>query len=227
MKAGEVIVYVEGPSDRLAMEALLGPLLQQKRKEGVVIKFFPAPPGHNKESVITKVPQTAVNIIRSDKYSIVVAMPDLYPRDQPLPHETFDELKVLILNKFDNALRDKSAEDDIRLKDHFKVFCFKYDLEALILASEKALKSRLGVDRLNITWSEHVEDQDHDHPPKRIIERLFKEHGETYQGTEDAPLILGESDYQDIAEKCPQCFKPFVEFLTGLQPISYHNHLAD
>ena len=25
----------------------------------------------------------------------------------------------------------------------------------------------------------------------------------------------------DIADKCPQCFKPFVDFLTNLQPMSY------
>ena len=32
MKAGEVIIYMEGPSDRAAIEALLAPLLQQKRQ---------------------------------------------------------------------------------------------------------------------------------------------------------------------------------------------------
>jgi len=39
MKVGKVIVYVEGPSDQAAMEALLAPLLQQKLQEGVVISF--------------------------------------------------------------------------------------------------------------------------------------------------------------------------------------------
>ena len=33
----KVIVYVEGPSDKLAMEALLRPLLERKRGNGVSI----------------------------------------------------------------------------------------------------------------------------------------------------------------------------------------------
>ena len=224
MKVGEVIVYVEGPSDKLAMEALLEPLLQQKRREGVVVRFVEAAPkGDKKKAVLMKVPRIAVHFIHNTTHSIVVAMPDLYPKNKGFPHETVDELETGILKNFNDALQRKGAGDDIRLKDRFRVFCFKYDLEALILASGKALRSRLGLDRLNATWSEHVEDQDHDNPPKQIIKKLFKEYGETHQDTEDAPLILGESDYQDISDKCPQCFKPFVEFLTDLQPVSYHN----
>lgn len=227
MKAGEVIVYVEGPSDKLAMEALLDSLLQQRRREGLVIRFFEAPKGDKKVSVLTKVPRMAVDIIRNSEHSIVVPMPDLYPKNKGFPHETVDELKAGILRNFNDALHRKGFGDDNRIGDRFKVFCFKYDLEALILAAEKALKSRLGLDRLNVTWSEHVEDQDHDNPPKRIVEKLFEEHGETYQDTEDAPLILGESDYRDTASKCPQCFKPFVEFLSNLQLVSYHNQFDD
>ena len=45
MRVGEVIVYVEGRSDRLAMEVLLKPLLQQKIQKGVAIRFFEAPKG--------------------------------------------------------------------------------------------------------------------------------------------------------------------------------------
>ena len=221
MKAAEVIVYLEGPSDKNAMEALLVPLLQQKQKEGVTIKFFEAPKGDKKESVLIKVPRRAVDIIRNRRNSVVVAMPDLYPRDKGFKHETFDELKAGILKNFDDALQSKGATDDARLKECFTVFCFKYDLEALILASEEALRKRLDTERLKITWQIPVEDQNHNDPPKRIIEKLFEEHGESYQGTDDAPLILGQSNYLDIASKCPQCFKPFVEFLTNLQPTSY------
>lgn len=225
MRAGEVIVYVEGPSDRLAMEALLQPLIQQKQQDGVIIKFFPAPLGHNKESVITKVPRTAVNVICNNRNSIVVAMPDLYPRDVVFEHETFDEMKAGMLERFDQAFQNASQhrELDDRLKEHFKVFCFKYDLEALVLASEEALKTRLGVDHLDVTWQKPVEDQDHSNPPKGIVEELFEKHGQSYQSTLDARSILGASDYRDIAEKCPQCFKPFVEFLSSLEPAKYNS----
>jgi hypothetical protein len=98
------------------------------------------------------------------------------------------------------------------------VFCFKYDLEALILAAEEALKDRLGAKSLSVTWRIPVEDQNHNCPPKHIVEELFTKHGKRYQGTVDAPLILGASKYQDIAERCFQCFKPFVQFLASLFP---------
>jgi phenylpyruvate tautomerase PptA (4-oxalocrotonate tautomerase family) len=225
MRAGEVIVYVEGPSDRLAMEALLQPLIQQKYQDGVIIKFFPAPLGHNKESVITKVPRTAVNVIRNNRNSIVIAMPDLYPRDVIFEHETFDEMEAGILEIFDQAFQVASQhrELDDRLREHFRVFCFKYDLEALILASEKALRNRLGVDHLDVTWRIPVEDQDHSNPPKGIVEQLFEKHGQRYQNTVDARSIMGASDYRDIAKECPQCFKPFVEFLSSLEPVECHS----
>jgi hypothetical protein len=40
-----VVVYVEGPSDKAAMTALLAPLLEQKRKKGIAIDFFESPTG--------------------------------------------------------------------------------------------------------------------------------------------------------------------------------------
>ena len=46
-----VIVYVEGPSDKAAMNALLEPLLEQKRQEGISIEFFKTPAGDRKASV--------------------------------------------------------------------------------------------------------------------------------------------------------------------------------
>ena len=224
MKAAEVIVYVEGPSDKLAMEALLEPLLKQKRQAGVIIKFFEAPKGDKKESILMKVPRTAVNIVRHCPDSIVVAMPDLYPKNKGFKHKTFDELEAGILERFDKALQDSTFEDKIRPKERFKVFCFKHDLEALILASEEALKSQLGVSHLKVPWQQTpVEDLDHDHPPKKIVEELFRKHGKRYKNTVHARSILEKSDYRNIAEKCSQCFKPFVEFLTELQPIGYHD----
>jgi hypothetical protein len=61
-----VVVYVEGPSDRAAMLALLGPLLEQKRQKGVKVDFFESPEGDKKTSVLTKVPKRAAAIVRND-----------------------------------------------------------------------------------------------------------------------------------------------------------------
>lgn len=99
------------------------------------------------------------------------------------------------------------------------MFCYKHDLEALVLASENQLRNRLGLRKdqnFLISWTIPVEDQNHDQPPSRIVERLFKAYNKTYRKTVDSALILGQTNYQDIVERCPQCFKPFVEFLENL-----------
>lgn len=210
-----VLVYVEGPSDKASMQALLGPIIDQKKQKGIAINFFDAPAGDKKESVLTKVPKKAVNIVLNDPHCIVVAMPDLYPRNKAFPHETFEELKTGILRNFESALKDKNI-NDARLSERFKVFCFKHDLEALLLASGIALQQRLESNSLRIIWKTPVEDQNHGNPPKRIVERLFEEQQKNYRDTVDAPMILKNCDYREIASHCPQCFKPFVEFLEGL-----------
>jgi hypothetical protein len=209
---------MEGPSDKAAMRSMLEPLIEQKKQQGVTIEFFDSPNGDRKVVVLTKIPRKAVNIILNDPSAIVVAMPDLYPRNKAFPHETFEELASGILKNFDDALRTKTGNVDARLKERFRVFCFKHDLEALILASEESLKRRLETHSLRVTWRVPVEDQNHNHPPKRIVEDLFQQYGKRYKETVDAPLILAGSNYLEVADRCPQCFKPFVEFLQGLQP---------
>lgn len=211
-----VIVYVEGASDKLAMEALLDRLIQRKSAEGVSIRFIEAPPGDKKQVLLQKVPLRAVNIIRHDPHAVVAIVPDLYPKNRGFAHETYAELRKGILSNFEQALIEKGFTDDERLRERFAVFCFKHDLEALILAAEEALALRLGIDALAVTWRLPVEDQNHDKPPKWVVEELFKQHGQRYIETTDAPLILGLCDYQDIADACPQCFAPFVRFLESL-----------
>ena len=66
------------------------------------------------------------------------------------------------------------------------------------------------------TWTIPVEDQNHDIPPKKIVEEIFKKYGKSYKESVDAPIILANARYQDIAELCPQAFKPFVQFLENL-----------
>jgi hypothetical protein len=77
----KVMIYVEGPSDKAAMEALLMSLIELKRKQGITIEFFDAPSGDKKASVLTKVPIKAVNMIMNDPSAMVIALPDLYPRN--------------------------------------------------------------------------------------------------------------------------------------------------
>ena len=208
-----VIVYVEGASDKLAMYALLRPLIETKRQAGISIDFVEAPAGDKKKSVLTKVPRRAASIVANDPNAIVVAMPDLYPKNKAFPHETAEQLVAGVRNAFTQSLTLKTGGMVASHQDRFKVFCFKHDMEALILASEENLQSRLQTRNLKREWRLPVEDQNHDFPPKRIAERLFQRSNKRYKDTVDAPVILASSDYGTVAERCPQCFRPFVEFL--------------
>lgn len=207
-----VIVYVEGPSDRLAMQELLADLLARLQESGIEVKFIPS---DNKKSLMLKTPGKAVNILQNDPRSVVIALPDLYPPNQGFDHLTFAELTHALQSEFKRELARKSINDD-RLYQRFYVFCFKHDLEALILAAENQLASRLGVSFLECTWRKPVEDQNHNLPPKRIVEQLFDSYSSRYKDTVDAPLILGAANYRDITAACPQCFKPFVDYLESL-----------
>jgi len=211
-----VIIYVEGPSDKLAMLALLRPLIESKRQEGILIDFVETPAGDRKKSVLTKVPRRAASIIANDPDAIVVALPDLYPKNKAFPHETVAELVAGIQRAFLQSLTLKTSSTINTCQDRFRVFCFKHDMEALVLASEENLRSRLQIANLRRVWRVPVEDQNHNLPPKRVVEGLFQHCRKRYRDTVDAPVILGSSNYGTIAERCPQCFKPFVNFLSSL-----------
>jgi hypothetical protein len=146
---------------------------------------------------------------------VVAVLPDLYPKNVGFPHETPEQLYAGTMAVFDKAAAKKRI-DDTRLRERFHVFCFKHDLEALILASEEALKVRLDTNNIGITWKTPVEDQNHNLPPKAIVQKVFCIHGVRYRETADAPVVLGLADLSQVTNACPQCFKPFVEFLKSL-----------
>jgi Domain of unknown function (DUF4276) len=212
----QIVVYVEGPSDKAAMEALLAPLLERLRRGGIAVDFFDAPSGDRKKAVLQKVPEKALNILRNAPDAFVIALPDLYPKNHGFPHVTFEELVAGIRKNFRHAMDRKGVRDE-RLEARFQVFCFKHDLEALVLAAHEALKARLQADDLAVAWTLPVEDVDHGRPPKRVVEEIFASHGQRYKDTVDAPMILGASRYETVAARCPQCFGPFVAFLTGMR----------
>ncbi len=212
----KVLIYVEGPSDKAALGALFRELIELKRAEGIGIDFFEAPRGNKKQKLLTEVPVRAVDILCAQPDSVVVALPDLYPQNVGFPHQTYAELQKGMLQNFRDALSRKNIQDD-RLLERFHIFCLKHDLEVLVLAAKEQLLERLKATKPKVLWTEPVENQNHGNPPKRIVERLFAEHGERYHEAVDASLILARANYQTLAGRCPQCFKPFVEFLESLR----------
>jgi len=79
-----VITYVEGRSDKQALEALLRPLIEQKAHEGVAIQFYEAPPGDKKVSVLRTVPRRPHDDCR--------AVPAMLPAVCPVPGYLFTQL---------------------------------------------------------------------------------------------------------------------------------------
>ncbi|NLL37500.1 MAG: DUF4276 family protein [Fretibacterium sp.] len=212
----EVFVYVEGPSDQLGMRELFAGVIKVAKQKGKTVDFYPL---GGKEPLLNKGPVRAINILRNRPDSYVFLVPDLYPQNKPFPHTTYAELKSALRRKFSEEVQSRGCDD--RLVERFFVHCFKHDLEALILASEEPLLVRLERSKLSQSWAKPVENQNHDKPPKRIVEALFNDVGKKYKDTIDVPWILKRSNLHDLIEKCPQNFKPFVEDLfevLGVKP---------
>ncbi|MBU0733334.1 MAG: DUF4276 family protein [Proteobacteria bacterium] len=207
----EVIVYLEGPSDQIGMRRLLSQPIERGAAKGNMAEFYYM---GGKERLLNNGPRRAVNILRNKPNSWVFLVPDLYPPNKPFPHSSYQEMKSELENRFFSELQRKLC--DKHLRERFRVHCFKYDLEVLLLASESVLMKRLGASELKRSWTTPVEDQDHHQPPKRIVEALFADAGMKYRDTNDVPWILERSDYFDLQHRCPQNFKPFLEDLLAL-----------
>lgn len=85
----------------------------------------------------------------------------------------------------------------------------------MLLAAHEELADHLGIKSIERKWKEIVEDQDHENPPKRVVEKLFEENHGKYQEAVDAPAILAKVDPDKLKKRCCQCFAPFVDFLQG------------
>jgi len=214
----EVIVYVEGRSDQLAMENLLSGLIAEKRLKGIAIKFFEAPRGDKKKRVCFIIPERAVNIVLNKPNTIVIAMPDFYPPCKGINHDTPALMMADIHALFVTAVSKKTDNPPADISDRFKVFCFKHDLESLVLAAHESFNTHLAPCSPPSwdSWTKPVENQNHDTPPKMIVSKLFSECKKRYTETIDTPAILGKADYKTLAERCPQQFSRFVDYLESL-----------
>lgn len=213
----EVIIYVEGPSDKYGMEALLRQVIKIALQKGILINFVPIKGRRGqqgKEPLLNEGPKKAANILINKPNSWVFLVPDLYPPNKPFPHRTYQELKQELEARFSREL--KSKRGDSRLEDRFIVHCFKHDFEALLLAAENPLMKRLSTSSFSVNWEEPVENQNLENPPKRIVERLFVDADKKYKDTIDAPWILERTDYRVLIQQCQQNFKPFIKDLLKL-----------
>ncbi|MFB6280044.1 MAG: DUF4276 family protein [Salinibacter sp.] len=213
----KVLVYVEGASDKLALNSLLEPLIQEKWREGVDIQFFPQ--GGKKDLVSDALIRKALRFLQNESEGRFVILPDLYPPNTGrVDHETAEELIDGLNTRFHEIPSDCDwTVEPTEIENRFRVFCLKYELEALILAAEEALGAHLDTDTFSVTWTREVEDQNHDKPPGDVVKEVFQENGEAYNKKVDPPEILARADYEEIADRCPQQFQPFIQFLSSLE----------
>ena len=213
-----VLVYVEGPSDRAALEALLAPLIRTGQERGVGVRFLAA---GDKGALLRDVARHAADHLSEHPNDWVFALPDLYPMapydGTENAHRSHSELQRLLQGRFTNRASRVGVPD--AALEHFAVYCLKHDLEVLLLAAPDALRGRLNTtDALRGRWHHPVEDQNGDHPPKRIVEALFASYRgkPAYIDTVDAPWILRRANLDSVMSACPQQFAPFVTRLREL-----------
>lgn len=210
----KVLVYVEGQSDKLALNGLLEPLIHEKWRENVDIRFFPR--GGKEDLVSDALIRKALRFLQDKPEGRFVILPDLYPPNMGrVDHETPEELIDGLNVRFRKIASGWNVEPT-EIEDRFRVFCLKYELEALILAAEEALGAHLDTDTFSVTWTREVEDQNHDKPPEEVVREVFQENGAVYTKTVDAPDILEAAEHTEVANRCSQQFRPFVQFLSSL-----------
>lgn len=205
----KVVVYVEGPGGRARLETLLRPLIEAKEAAGVQVAFIPMTRGDRKTALLTHAPVKAANAVLNDPELTVIVLPDLYPANKAFEQATCGELQEGVMLAFRKAVAAKQGRDE-RIAQRFRVFCMIHDLEVLLLAAEEQLVQRCRL--AAVSWTKPVEQQNHDEPPKRIVERLIP----GYSPVVDGPLVLATADYRVISARCPNGFGRFVAFLESV-----------
>lgn len=207
----KVLVYVEGPADRNALDKLLAPIVSEGRRRGVGIRLVPLA---GKSPVLDDSPRKAAEHLAEHPGDWVFALPDLYPMavydGTPNAHRSFAELEQLLMERFLARAKRVGVIEAVRAR--FRVHCLKHDLEVLLLAAADALRQRLRTkDVLRNQWRNPIEDQNDQAPPKRIVEALFERYQKRkYVDTIDAPWILARASLEDVTAACPQHFARFV-----------------
>jgi hypothetical protein len=216
----KVWVYVEGASDRLALEALWEKWRSRLKQRGWGIHVIPL---DDKSRFFRKIGPRAAQQLIADPQDLVVGMPDYYPNQPyngtPYQHQDMGDLIVVQRQLVSDALRQRGADAEANCKRFFPS-ALKHDLEMLLLAACEQLRGHLDVSDQLGNWRHPVEDQNQQTPPKRIVEQLYlqKKH-RRYRDTRDAAAVLGKvSDlrqllYSDAGQlECP-VFKGTLDWI--------------
>lgn len=191
----KVWVFVEGESDRIALNALWASWQTRLGKSGWGIQIHPL---EDKSRYFRKIGHRAAEKMVNDDQDLVIGLPDLYPNGEyshtEFKHDDLSELKSVQTRLVRDALQTvfnlppKNAEATLA---RFFPSALKHDLEALLLAAVDELRQALGTRETLGKWRHPVEDQNQHKPPKYMVEDLFRTKKKCcYRDTRHAKVVL-------------------------------------
>jgi hypothetical protein len=218
-----VWIYVEGESDKLALEALWAAWMKQLKQEGKGIRIVPL---DDKKRLLSRMGARAAEKLFASSSDLVVGLPDLYPclefNNSRFAHGNLEELHDLQVREVAKALKDVYQVDASTYLSRFLPAALKHDLEVLLLAAESRMKEYLSHPRSLGSWQVPVENQNQSRPPKRVVEEIFRTRSsdrKCYRDTIHAPAILRRvRDQREViftdtnAVTCPE-FKRVLDWL--------------
>ena len=188
----KVWIYVEGPSDRVGLDALWEEWRLRLRQAHWGIHVIPL---DDKNRFFRKIGKRAAYNLLADSRDLVVGLPDYYPNQNyagtEYQHDTLKDLFDLQYRLVYDILAQKTVDVNSSIQ-RFYPSALKHDLEMLLLAAREQLCKHLGTpDRLG-SWVHPVENQNQNRPPKRVIEELYLTYKRrAYRDTKDAGAVLG------------------------------------
>ncbi len=216
----KVWVYVEGESDRIALNALWTKWKTALGQAGWGVQLIPL---DDKYRFFRKIGPHATEKLLADHLDLVVGLPDFYPNQPfvgtPCKHATVNDLVNLQRKLVQDTITRKSL-DAVSLMQRFHSSSLTHDLEMLLLAACDQLRAHLGTSERLGCWRHPVEDQNQNQPPKRIVETLYLEKKRRrYRDTKDAAAVLGMvTDFRQILHsgsgqlQCP-VFKSMLDWI--------------
>lgn len=223
----KVWVFVEGPSDQLALETLWAEWLQRLHPKGWGIKVIPL---ESKARFLKKVgPHAALKLVE-DPRGLVVGLPDLHPNrgfSVEYQHAGVQDLCALQRRLVKQSLEQTFGQTHTDMLDRFHPSSFKHDAEMLLLASHEALRAHLGANT-DLGKRRKPEDQNQGQPPKRVVETLYRTYRRrAYRETVDMAAVLRKvSSIRNIVYsphgqvQCP-VFKSAMDWIAGKTGVSW------
>jgi len=193
----KIWVFVEGESDRIALNTLWSSWRTELGKKGWGIQIHPL---DDKSRYFRRIGHRAAEKMVNSDSDLVIGLPDLYPNMEysctEFKHADLSELKTVQTRLVRDALQTVFSLSPTKAQTTLTRFfpsALKHDLEALLLAAVDELRQTLGTEEKLGNWRHPVEDQNQQKPPKYVVEELFRtKKGRCYRDTVHAKVVLGK-----------------------------------